>query len=52
MKNLKLDRIHASGELDINNWSQTDIQIDKKLIKKIYKYYEKLETRSSSFSYK
>ena len=40
MKNLKLDQIHARGELDINNWSQTNIRIDKKLIKKISKKYQ------------
>ena len=39
MKNLKLDQIHACGELDINKWSQTNIRIDKKLIKKISKKY-------------
>ena len=37
MKNLKLDQIYASDELDINNWSQTNIRIDKKLIKKMSK---------------
>ena len=40
MKNLKLDQIHACDELDINNWSQTNIRIDKKLIKKISKKYQ------------
>ena len=30
MKILKLDQIHARGELDINNWSQTNVLIDKK----------------------
>ena len=39
MKILKLDQIHARGELDINNWSQTNIRIDKKLIKKMSKKY-------------
>ena len=36
---MKVDQIHACDELDINNWSQTNIRIDKKLIKKMSKKY-------------